>query len=386
MTGFDVVDDLRQDVAKHAAEFLGRRMERRVNITVLVGNGFDLGLGLDTRYEDFLKRYMKPSYPVVTDAIKKMREEIASQTNDDQKCWANAELAFAQLRFSEYGHAEGAVGAFAECEGDFVAALKDYLLDEDARFYVPASEGENVRRQFIGQMLDMVDCVLPEIKSNKLIDLKFINFNYTSTLARMLSQNENGSELRLKLSQGPEIHIGIVRHVHGSLRLRDILFGVDDSEQIGDDELRQISQERGYLQKTSLDADLGINELSSSLAEIKQSDIVVLFGLSYGASDFIFWQQIIESLKSQPMQKVVMVGYYKDPPVVDGAAMRVKLQNDERDRFARALSDRFLNFRIDKYADRISVVGNDYFKDPEGQMVYGDPLALGWFGRRFVHK
>ena len=31
-----------------------------LNITFLIGNGFDIGLGLKTRYKDFYKYYCKP--------------------------------------------------------------------------------------------------------------------------------------------------------------------------------------------------------------------------------------------------------------------------------------------------------------------------------------
>ena len=32
-----------------------------MNITFLIGNGFDLNIGLATKYSDFLKKYTEPS-------------------------------------------------------------------------------------------------------------------------------------------------------------------------------------------------------------------------------------------------------------------------------------------------------------------------------------
>ena len=145
------------------------------------------------------------------------------------------------------------------------------------------------------------------------------------------------------------------------------------------------SQKHGYLQKPNLDGELGVNELASSLERIKQSDVVILFGLSYGESDFSIWLNLIEAVKHQPMLKIIFVGYYESPPVVQGAIMGMKLKNKERNRFAQKICSQFPSFSIDKYVDRILVAGDDYYKNPNEQMVYSDPFALRWFGEKFVH-
>ena len=379
------MDVAREEIARAISEFVVRRAMRRVEVTILVGNGFDLGLGLNTRYEDFLKRYLQSSFPGATDAIRKMREAISLQKNNRDSPWSDAEMAFAQLHFSEYGHAEGAVGALAECEGDFVAALKNYLQDEDTRLIIPTSEREGVSRQFVNQLFCLLEAVLPEIRASKVINLEFVNFNYTATLKKLLGQVGADAALNLQSQQGSMINIGTVRHIHGALSSGNIVFGVNDSEQIGDVVLQKESQEHGYLQKPNLDGELGVNELASSLERIKQSDVVILFGLSYGESDFSIWLNLIEALKHQPMLKIVLVGYYESPPVVQGAIMGMKLKNKERNRFAQKICSQFPSFSIDKYVDRILVAGDDYYKNPNEQMVYSDPFALRWFGEKFVH-
>lgn len=373
----------REEIIRNVGELAFRQALGRFEVTVLVGNGFDLGLGLSTRYSDFLDRYLQSSFPIATDAIRKMREDIDLQRKNSGSLWADAETAFANLPFSEYGHAEGAVGALAECEGDFVAALRNYLQDEDARLIIPTSEQGDVSRQFVNQLFCLLEVVLPKIGKSRIINLEFIN--YTATLEKLLGQDGAGASLNLQPQPGPTINIGTVRHIHGALSSGNIVFGVDDSEQIGDAPLQEESQEHGYLQKSNLDGELGINELTSSLERIKQSDVVILFGLSYGASDFSIWWNLIEALKYQPMLKIILVGYYEAPPVVQGAIMGMKLKNKERNRFAQKIRSQFPSFSIDKYADRIFVVGDDYYKDPDGQMVYSDPFALRWFGEKFVH-
>jgi len=56
-----------------------------MNITFLIGNGFDRNLGLKTTYSDFIKWYKKT--PPKTDILKKFREYI----NDNEELWSAAE-------------------------------------------------------------------------------------------------------------------------------------------------------------------------------------------------------------------------------------------------------------------------------------------------------
>ena len=60
-----------------------------MNITFLIGNGFDLNVGLATTYSAFLEEYAKPS-DKDSDLLKYFKQKILK----DAKMWSNAELAF----------------------------------------------------------------------------------------------------------------------------------------------------------------------------------------------------------------------------------------------------------------------------------------------------
>ena len=47
---------------------------------------------------------------------------------------------------------------------------------------------------------------------------------------------------------------------------------------------------------------------------------------------------------------------------------------------------KYYNFEVREYANRLHVVGYDFYKSPVGQMVYGDPLGLSWFKQEFVSR
>ena len=50
-----------------------------MNITFLVGNGFDLNLGLKTKYTDFYPSYLAKGY----------NDILAKEIEDNDKNWAN---------------------------------------------------------------------------------------------------------------------------------------------------------------------------------------------------------------------------------------------------------------------------------------------------------
>ena len=62
-----------------------------MNVTFLIGNGFDLNLGLKTKYSDFITTYCAEN-DKDSDLIKKFKKNI--HKNPD--LWASAELAFGQ--------------------------------------------------------------------------------------------------------------------------------------------------------------------------------------------------------------------------------------------------------------------------------------------------
>ena len=62
-----------------------------MKITFLIGNGFDLGVGLKTRYSDFVPYYL--SLPDNDPDIIAFKSIIES----DKETWADAELALGKL-------------------------------------------------------------------------------------------------------------------------------------------------------------------------------------------------------------------------------------------------------------------------------------------------
>ena len=95
-----------------------------MNITFLIGNGFDRNLGLDTNYSDFIKVYKKSD--VNTQILKDFRTFI----DENQELWSSAELAFG-IYTREFASGKGA--QFSECQDDFCQCLANYLKEQELR-------------------------------------------------------------------------------------------------------------------------------------------------------------------------------------------------------------------------------------------------------------
>ncbi len=69
-----------------------------MNVTFLVGNGFDIGLGLKTRYSDFYEEYCKAD-KADSEAITKFKRTLREWQNNKSKKiidWSDFEFAFGQ--------------------------------------------------------------------------------------------------------------------------------------------------------------------------------------------------------------------------------------------------------------------------------------------------
>jgi len=116
-----------------------------MNITYLIGNGFDLNLGLDTRYSDFYDYYLEQPDPEKSN-LKKLRQSISSYCDknnilEEKINWSDAELGLGQFT-NEFVDVENGDGQIAECHQEICEALSEYLIGQQNRFASSLLEGD----------------------------------------------------------------------------------------------------------------------------------------------------------------------------------------------------------------------------------------------------
>ena len=97
-----------------------------MDITFLLGNGFDLQLGMETGYKSFLKWYVKQQ----TDDsdLAQFREFLKDEKGE---WWSDAEIAMGQYlgNFSDEN-----IHVYFKNIRDFKLQLSEYLLEENAKY------------------------------------------------------------------------------------------------------------------------------------------------------------------------------------------------------------------------------------------------------------
>ena len=100
-----------------------------MDVTFIVGNGFDLQLGMETGYRHFLQWYVdqKTSDPDITE----FREYLKNEKSEKSEWWSDAEIAMGQYlgKFTDEN-----IDIYFKNIRDFKLRLSEYLTEENAKY------------------------------------------------------------------------------------------------------------------------------------------------------------------------------------------------------------------------------------------------------------
>lgn len=264
-----------------------------MNIVYLIGNGFDINLGLKTRYKDFYNYYMQqPSSNIHV-------RELKSNIDYDIELWSDLELALANhTKFFN----NDSTSEFIEVLDDIQDNLAEYIDIQDTDFAI----NDVSKKKFIDNIcfpekyLDLNDKQeIEKLKENSFDDyfISVINFNYTNTFKKIfplqkkdeiLSGMEIQDFLRSYYFNG-EIHI------HGTTS-SNMLIGVNDYSQINNEEF----QKNSFIIENFVKEKM--NDLSNTLRKeeciklIDSASLICIFGMSFGETDKFWWKKIINKI------------------------------------------------------------------------------------------
>lgn len=301
-----------------------------MNIVYLIGNGFDLGLGLKTSYRDCVEAYLQRRKDTTDSCIKWLCKEMR---DGGQETWSDAERAFGRLKFSAHltdpeHQSKTAVDTYSHCIADFCNFFGRRIWDEADQFIVPEDQIKVVSEAFCERILRLdrfmesapsMFYAAPFVNTDPTrttdtpINLYFISFNYTRTLDRLTNVPiENDGYWHLK-DIGSEkiikIKVHKVCHAHGVVDESNIVFGVDHSDQITDVEVREYCERTGGMLKGKVAEMLGILSRDQAHALISQADRIVLFGLSYGETDRSWWKAVYNQLVGTTSSSLIVCPY-----------------------------------------------------------------------------
>jgi hypothetical protein len=230
------------------------------SVSLIVGNGFDLNLGLQTSYANFLQSTFFPRDDDPSSLATHLR------TRHEIDGWVDVEVELARFSANQ--------PARTTLKSEFRAlreSLSNYIQAIDAEAILTTSKAFEI---FGGLAA-----------SNQ---LNIISFNYTKTIEILIE--------RLR-SQGVNV-VADVHNLHGTADSRDIIFGVDDQA--------DVPNRHSFLYKTTASnfAGRGISQM------LLQSNETHWFGHSLGSPDHMYFKEFFSVVIDQQTDKKFTFYHY----------------------------------------------------------------------------
>lgn len=328
-----------------------------MNITFLLGNGFDIGIGLPTRYEDFYQEYCEPqdddheNIQLFKEMLKKRNEDEVKRIID----WADFEKAF-----GEHSNDPGIKDkrAYLARFEDFVETFNAYL--ENVESYVDYSDADTIAKTMDTAVKSFhhirtadknaIDRFINQFGSERVYN--FVTFNYTRTADNCVDA------FRQVIKTDRTRRIGSITHIHGFID-QNMIVGVNDESQILNEKFSSDPEVVRELVKPQQNANSRTAYEDAMISAINGSHIICTYGMSIGETDKKWWNKVSSWLLGDSKRILVIL--------VHESKYNPRFPH-QQDRFIRPILEKFLSFSSlsdadkKKIEDRIFVgVNNDVF-------------------------
>lgn len=269
-----------------------------MTITFLIGNGFDINIGMDTRYCDFYRYYI--SLPSTNPLIDDLKKDL----NDNIDSWADFELQF----FTKYSSKLKTLEELDVVFDDVCGELAKFIDLEQSKFELNIADRSQLHKGLGGPEQFLLAADKNEVvhyknsftSSSEWI-INIISYNYSTSLDQLL--NIKSSE-RISVGLAKSIRINPIRHIHGSTT-ENMVVGANDPTQFNNELLKNDPDALAAVIKPKC------NEIMKHLVDqecrkiLDNSNLICLFGLSIGETDKIWWELIGEQLKKDKSRLII---------------------------------------------------------------------------------
>ena len=270
-----------------------------MQIVYIIGNGFDLNLGLKTTYQDFYKAYT-PSQNNSA-AIGTFKDAI----NADIVNWSDLELSLGC-----YTKNLSTVEELDSIHESVVDGLANYLSQIQDEFI-------NDKLKKIDKSKFINDLFHPELhlrgrdksalndlyrqNGSKLRNYTIINFNYTNTIELILGDDPkstyNSNLNHTKTKANIQYQLNSTLHIHGTVDA-DMVLGVNELEQIDNEDLTSNTDVRDLLVKSYCNLAMRHGLEETCKFHLDRANVICIFGSSIGATDQYWWDLIARRLRT----------------------------------------------------------------------------------------
>ncbi len=225
------------------------RINTQFKELIIIGNGFDLSLGLKTSYRDFVQSEIFKSLPRASNLFVPYLAPASEDSN-----WIDIENELKKISQS-----------YTSPENDY------YELCSKLKEYMASITYDTLNRN--SHAFNFISTLMGT-------DFLILDFNYTNT-----------TKLLLKEVGFTDDHISkTLIKVHGSIEEGDIIFGVEDKAEIVPSHV--------FFKKSFNKTFKGINLFN----EADKIETIKIFGHSLGDTDFMYFHKLFETISDESYQ------------------------------------------------------------------------------------
>lgn len=259
-----------------------------MDILYILGNGFDKAQGLATSYVDFYGDWLKRK------PESELEQKVISVIGSDYATWADLEEGLGKYSASwpdDY--------AFLEVLNLFNRRLKEYLISQNDRLEELALSRSTLIRDLCQPELHLEPsgrAIYEKYvygENRTLVNIDVVSLNYTNTFERAIAGVKPIEEIQ-RVHQNQYYYRGIL-HLHGILD-EMILVGVNDESQIDNESFRSSAFLRNSFIKPEINDGCMNTRNADFSRRIEAANVIVLFGVSVGVTDNVWWHAIGERM------------------------------------------------------------------------------------------
>jgi len=266
-----------------------------MNIVFLIGNGFDLNLGLETSYPKFYDWYYKQD--TTKESVQLFKKALSEEKGRRIELWRDLELFL------------GEKSKLFESAQDYIDVILD--VNDNLRRYISIQNNRLVKTDEEAVKILTKNFINPGEKIATRSRLTFesfvrrwngfkwsiniITFNYTDVLERIFMNDS--TTIIGKNESGDPVYLNSIKHIHGTID-NTILVGVDNIDQIAKMEFRN-----NYEVQCKVVKPMGNYSTESMVDEeclniIDKANLICVFGCSLGPTDETWWRAVKNRIQS----------------------------------------------------------------------------------------
>lgn len=278
-----------------------------MNIVFLIGNGFDLNLGLDTSYPKFYEWYYKQD--TTKESVQLFKKALSEEKGRRIELWRDLELFL------------GESSNLFENAQDYIDVILD--VNDNLRRYISIQNNRLIKNDEEAVKILTKNFINPGEKLTTRSRLTFesfvrrwngskwsfniISFNYTDVLERILMNDS--PTIFGKNESGDPVYLNSIKHIHGTID-NTILVGVDNIDQIVKMEFRNNYDVQCKVVKPMANYSTESMVDEECLNIIDKANLICVFGCSLGPTDETWWRAVKNRIQSDKSQTFLLLMDY----------------------------------------------------------------------------